>query len=88
MTEIDLEKRVRPILNPNGPNQKVTEELVKLHSTTLKHPAADIAILTKENTLRNYVLESIKGLVLGYEQQSGKKYKGFLPNELKNRETW
>ena len=68
--------QTKPIYNPNGVNLSFPESLiVDLNSEVLNKP-------TDERT-RNYTINFIKELVQGYENQSEKKYEGFLPESVR-----
>ena len=74
--EEKVDEIIKPILNPQGHNKQDTEELIKSLSPTLK---SNTWPEVKDNTIK-----MIKQIVKGYEIQSGEKYNGFLPEEMKD----
>ena len=68
---------MKPILRPEGPDLKDTEELIKTISTTLDSPYA-------YPDVKNHIRETIDAIVEGYKTQSGKEYTGFYPLESGN----
>ena len=67
--EKNLEREIDPILNPDGPNKSITQEIIEALSTVFEEKTA--SCMTKD-----YAEKLILGLKKGYEMQSGEKYDG------------
>lgn len=74
--EEKVDEEIRPIYPPEGKSKQDTEEVIRALSTVLK---SNTWFEFKEHTK-----ETIRRIVKGYEQQSGQKYDGFLPEEMKD----
>ena len=64
-----------PIFNPNGPNLQETEDLICAFSRALEYS------ITPEITA--CTIRMIREFKMGYEEQSGKQYDGFLPEQMR-----
>lgn len=73
-TEKNLEEEIELIINPNGPDKKATEELIKALSTVFTSNTSP--------KVKEYTRGIIKGVGKGYEMQTGEKYEGFFPEEV------
>ncbi len=65
--EKDLECKIDPILNPEGPNRIITQEIIDALSTVFKDETASCMA-------KDYAEKLILSLKKGYENQSGEKY--------------
>jgi hypothetical protein len=65
MSEHNLEKKLKPIFNPEGPDKEVTDELIEALSATAN----------SKSFANNYAAQLIEAIKKGYEIQSGEEYK-------------
>ena len=63
----DLEKKIEPILNPDGPSKTATDELIKALRSVLHDDSA--SCMTKD-----YAKALITSVKVGYKIQTGASY--------------
>lgn len=59
-----LERKIEPILNPDGPNKEATDELIEALSE----------VANSKSFAKDYAKNLIEAIKKGYEIQTGEKY--------------